>query len=141
MSLTNPDRKAPPGRIALAAAVTLALAVAGNLIVGFLANALFTIPVEFEPLTPLRYSIFTALGVLGGVFLFVFLLGRARRPARAFRRIAWIALVLSMLPTLGLYFSDFMPGTTLTGVIVLMVMHVVAALPTIYILPALSRAR
>lgn len=141
MSLTNPDRKAPPGRVALAAVVTLALAIAGNLIVGFLADALFDIPAEFPPFDPLRYSIFTVVGVLGGVFLFIFLSGRAKRPVRAFQRIAWIVLVLSLLPTLGLYVSNIMPGTTLTGVLALMVMHVVAGLSAIYVLPALSRAK
>ena len=141
MSLTNPDRKAPVGRVALAALITVIVAVVGNLILGLLATSLLDIPAEFEPLTPLRYSFLTMMGVLGGIVVFLYLTRKAGKPARAFQRIAWIVLVLSMFPTIALYFTRVFPGTTLTGVIVLMVMHVVAALPVIYILPAYSRAK
>ena len=141
MSLTNPDRKAPTGRIALAAIVTLIVAVVGNLILGLLATSLLDIPAEFEPMIPLRYSFLTVMGVLGGIAVFLYMTRKSGKSARAFQRIAWITLALSMVPTLGLYFSQVMPGTTLPGVLVLMLMHVVAALPVIYILPAYSRAK
>jgi hypothetical protein len=141
MSLTNPDRKAPTGRIVVAAIVTLVIAVIGNLVLGLLATSLLDIPPNFEPLTPVRYSFLTVMGVLGGIVVFLYMTRKSGKPVRAFQRIAWITLALSMLPTLGLYFSQAMPGTTLAGVLVLMLMHVIAALPVIYILPAYSRAK
>jgi hypothetical protein len=55
--------------------------------------------------------------------------------------VAWIVLVLSMIPDIGLYFSEVMPGTTVTAVIILMLSHVVAGLIAIYVLPMLTRAK
>ena len=46
-------------RIWLGGLVTIVLSVIGNLILVWLANLLLTIPPEFEPLAPMRITIFT----------------------------------------------------------------------------------
>ena len=42
--------------------------------------------------------------------------------------------------SIAMLFTDFMPGATVTAVIVLMLTHVVAGLIAIYVLPAMTRA-
>lgn len=141
MSLTSAPKEVKTSRIWLGGLITIALAVVGNLILVWLANLLVEIPPEFEPLQPWRVSLFTVVGVLGGVIVYAILAAKAKRPIRTYKRVAWIVLALSMIPDIGLYFANVMPGTTLTAVIVLMLTHVVAGLIAIYVLPALTRAK
>jgi hypothetical protein len=141
MSLTSAPKEVNTSRIWLGGLITIVLAVIGNLILVWLANRLLTIPPEFEPLQPVRISLFTVVGVLGGVIVYAILAAKAKHPIRTYQRVAWIVLVLSMIPDIGLYFSEVMPGTTVTAVIILMLSHVVAGLIAIYVLPMLTRAK
>ncbi len=141
MSLTANPKGIDNSRILVGSLITIVVAVVGNLIVGFLAQALLDIPAEFLPLGTVRYTIFTVLGVVGGIIVYVVLTKRAQNPIRTYQRIAWVVLVLSMLPDIGMLTSDFIPGATPAGVITLMVMHLVAGLAAIYVLPAMTRAR
>jgi hypothetical protein len=141
MSLTANPKGIDNSRILVGSLITIVVAVVGNLIVGFLAQALLDIPAEFLPLGTVRYTIFTVLGVVGGIIVYVVLTKRVQNPIRTYQRIAWVVLVLSMLPDIGMLTSDFIPGATPAGVITLMVMHLVAGLAAIYVLPAMTRAR
>jgi Family of unknown function (DUF6069) len=141
MSQTNTPKEIDTSRIWLGGLITIILAVFSNLILVWLAKLLLTIPPEFEPLQPLRVSIFTIVGVLGGVILYAILAAKAQHAIRTYQRVAWIVLILSFLPDIGLYFSNVMPGTTATAVIILMLTHVVAGLIAIYLLPAMTRVK
>lgn len=95
----------------------------------------------YPPLTWQGLTIFTTFLVTVGVLVFVFVARSSATPIRTYRRIALVALVLSMIPDLFLPGAD--PGGTWPAAIVLMVMHVAAWLPTRFILtnPALVGRR
>ncbi|MBK8987048.1 MAG: hypothetical protein IPM39_13385 [Chloroflexi bacterium] len=141
MSLTANPKGIDNSRLLVGSLITLIVAVVGNLIVGFLAKAIFPIPAGFLPLDTIRYTIFTIVGVLGGIIVYLILARTAKHPIRTFQRIAWAVLVLSMLPDIGMLTSDFMPGATPAGVITLMVMHLVAGLSAIYVLPRMTKLK
>ncbi len=63
MSLTSTPKEVDSSRIWLGGLVTIVLSVIGNLILLWIANLLVEIPPEFEPLGPLRISVFH-----GGIF-------------------------------------------------------------------------
>jgi len=141
MSLTRNPNSIDNGRLLVGSLVTILVAVVGNLIVGFLAKAIFPISADFLPLGTVRYVIFTIFGVLAGIVVYVVLARRAQNPIRTYQRIAWAFLVLSVLPDIGLLVSDFMPGNTPAAIGTLMVMHLVAGLSAIYVLPMMTKAR
>jgi hypothetical protein len=141
MNPTNEKREVDSSRIWLGGLVTLVLAVIGNLILLWIANLLLTIPPEFDPLGPLRISIFTVAFVLGGIILYAILAAKVEHPIRTYQRVAWIFLFVSFIPDIAMLFVDFMPGATLTAVVVLMLTHVVAGLIAIYVLPAMTKAK
>ena len=80
-------------------------------------------------LTYPRVLLFTVLGTAAGVGLFAVLRGRVARPARTFRRVAVAALVLSLVPDVGLIAVD--ASVTVDVAVVLMAMHAVAAAVTV----------
>ncbi len=141
MSLESEQKEVDSSRIWLGGLVTIVLSVIGNLILLWLANLLLTIPPEFEPLGPLRISIFTVVFVLGGIIVYAILAARAHYPIRTFQKVAWIFLIISFLPDIAMLFTDFMPGATIASVGVLMLTHVVPGLIAIYVLPAMTKAK
>jgi hypothetical protein len=100
--------------------------VAANVLVRLFAVAVLDISPAFEPLSGYGDVIsLTAFGVLGAVIVFALLARFARRPILMFKRIAAVALVLSLVPDLLLLVAS-VPGATAVSVGVLMLMHVVA---------------
>ena len=100
--------------------------VAANVLVRLLAVATLDISPNFEPLISYGTVIsLTAFGVLGAVIVFALLARFARRPILMFKRIAAVALVLSLVPDVLLLVAS-VPGATAVSVGVLIVMHVVA---------------
>ncbi len=106
----------------------LAIALAGvtNLLVYYLADALLSIPPTFEPMQPARVVVLTVLGGLGAVGAYVLLQNKADDPPRTFVNVAMAALVVSFIPDILLLVTD-RPGTTIAGVVTLMIMHILAA--------------
>lgn len=141
MSLTSAPKEVDSSRIWLGGLITIVLAVVGNLLLVWLAKMVVAVDPAFQPLQLMRVAIFTVVGVLGGVIVYAVLAAKAKHPIRTYQRIAWGVLILSFLPDIGLYFSDFMPGTTVTAVVILMLAHVVAGLIAIYVLPALTKVK
>jgi hypothetical protein len=114
-------------------------------VVSVLANVILLTAVlrseAVAPMEPLNYPpviLFTGLGSLAGVLVFAALRARVDRPAPLFRRIALGALVLSLVPDLGLLAVD--PAATVPGVVVLMAMHVVAAAVTVEAVVGIRRS-
>jgi hypothetical protein len=138
---------APAGRVVLhrpwrAVGLTVAAALAVNLLLWGLAVSLLPIAPEFLPLaSPLPTLLFTALGVLGGAGVFALLARVARRPVATFRAIAAVVLVLSFVPnilTLLNPASAPFGGVTPVSIGVLMVLHLAPALFSMFLLPALT---
>jgi hypothetical protein len=112
--------------------VTVLAAVLAVLFVRVLAFAALDLSPEFPPLTWTALILFTTVLVTGGVLVFAVVARLAASPLRLYRRIAFVALVASLIPDLFLPGSG--PGATWVAAIVLMAMHVAAWLPTVAIL-------
>jgi hypothetical protein len=67
---------------------------------------------------------FTVVGMAGAVVVFGLMLRFAKRPVRMFRRGALAVLLVSLVPDVLMMFAPSIPGTTVAGVLTLMVEHV-----------------
>jgi cytochrome bd-type quinol oxidase subunit 2 len=107
--------------------VAAVVAVIGNIIVQQLTLALFTIPASFPPFNLPPIILFTVVGVVGAAGVFALLGRTTERPIRWFWIISLVVLLLSFIPNIALLITSSLPGTTVPGVISLMIMHVVPA--------------
>lgn len=82
-------------------------------------------PSTYGPLTFPAYALFTTLGVAAGWAGWVLVHRRARDPRRTLRVLVLVLTVLSFVPDLLLLAFGFIPGTTTSAVIALMLMHLV----------------
>lgn len=109
----------------------LVFAVVGNLVVRWLGVALLPVPSDFPPLAGAGPTIFfTAVGALGAVAVLAILRRVGSRPGFLFRRVAAVVLLFSFIPDLWLLTAggrDAVPGANAPSVILLMMLHVVAA--------------
>ena len=113
----------------------LVVAISATSAVRWLAVTALDIPADFPPLAgPAPTIFFTVIGTLGAAGVLGIVRRRAAHPAAAFRRIAILVLVLSFLPDFWLFSggASVFPGATSTGVGVLMVLHMVAALTIVW---------
>lgn len=141
MNQTTTPKEVDTSRIWLGGLVTIVLSVIGNLILLWLANLLVEIPPEFEPLGPLRISIFTVAFLIPAIIVYAILAAKAKHPIRTYRIIGWIFLFVSFIPDIAMLYVDFMPGATVTAVIVLMLTHVVPGLIALYLLPYMTKPK
>ena len=112
--------------------LTVVAAVAAVLVVRVVAFATLELSAEYPPLSWSGPIIFTTVLVGAGVLVFAVVARWSPTPIRTYRRIALVALWLSLIP--DLFLPGAGPGATWTAAIVLMVMHVAAWLPTVLIL-------
>jgi len=123
-------------RLLWAGPVAVAMAVAATLVARAVAVAVLP---PFDPLFVAMQAASVAIvaSVLCAMAVPVFALvaWRSRRPLHTFRIVAAVALVLSWVPDLLLLPQ---PGTTVVGVVALMILHVVAAAALVWTLSTLS---
>jgi hypothetical protein len=135
------DQKVVLGRVWWVGFVTIIATLVVNFLIASIAKGLFPIANTFIPLQPMGFISFTIIGVLAAIIVFA-LIGRfARRPISTFERTAWIVLTVSLIPDVLVWFTKPYPGTTLPGVVALMVMHIATATICINLLTRLSRVR
>jgi hypothetical protein len=119
-----------------AAGTTAAVATAANLAIWAITDALVDVPERFTPLQPGSIVFMTLLGVALAAGFLRLLAGRTDRPAETFRRIVPVALVLSLIPDIGIWASGAYEGAAeAQTVLPLMAMHVLAAAAVLQILP------
>ena len=128
-------------RIWLGGLVTIVLSVIGNLILLWIANLLVDVPPEFAPFGPLRISVFTVAFLLVAIIVYAILAAKAEHPIRTYQRIGWVFLIVSFIPDIAMLFVDFMPGATVTAVIILMLTHIVPGLIALYLLPYMTKTK
>ena len=113
-------------------------ALVATLAVRWLAVSALSIPPEFLPLDgPGPVAFFTIVGSVGAVAVYAIVRRVALRPDFAFRIIAGVVLVLSIMPDLWLLTdgaAEQFPGATPSAVMVLIVLHVVAAITIVWVL-------
>ncbi len=83
--------------------------------------------------------LFTIVGLVGAVVVFGLILRFARRPARLFRGVALVVLVISLVPDALMLFSGSMPGVTVAGAVTLMLKHVASWAVAVGVLTTLVR--
>lgn len=133
-TLSDRAERVAGGRLLRAGALAIGASVIANLIIRIIAVNLLGIGEGFMPLSWGPPIVFTIIGVLGAIIVFAIIARFAKRPARLFRIVGLVALVLSLLPDIGLLTSNSMPGTSLAAVITLILMHVAAGAITIWLL-------
>jgi hypothetical protein len=110
-------------------------ALAATLLVRWLAVMVLDIPPEFLPLAgPGPVIFFTTVASVAAVAVYAVVRRVALRPNFAFRIIAGVVLVLSVMPDLWLLTDgaeEAFPGATPTAVGVLILLHVVAAVAVV----------
>ena len=141
LNIVNPiEERVEPRRLLWVGPLAIAAAVAANTAVRAGELAVLNVPDSFTPLVSPAYAIATAVGVLGAVIVFGIVAARSRRPIAAFQKIAWGALLLSALPTLGLLLGVAgMPPAAPVHVAALLLMHVTAFAVSVPLLITLTR--
>ena len=114
------------------------VAVVVNLMIRTVAVASFGLS-GFLPLAVGPTVMFTVVGVLGAVIVFGLMLRFVRDPVRLFMRVAFVVLLLSLIPDLLLLYAGSMPGTTVAGVLTLMAEHVATWAVSVGVLTTLTR--
>jgi hypothetical protein len=134
--------RAAASSIWLAGVVSMAAAVAANLIVRAFLFVLLDLPGDFPPLMALSVIIFTLIGTGLGVLAYALVNRYSNNPNRTYLWIAAVALILSILPNFGLMANPTaapFPGGSALAFGVLIIFHIVAALVFIPLLLKLSR--
>lgn len=107
-------------------------------VVRAVAVAVLDIPPEFQPLRgPGPVAFFTGVSAVGAVGVYAVVRRVALRPDFAFRWIAGVVLVLSIMPDMWLLTDsagESFPGATPAAVLVLIALHVTAAVPIVWFL-------
>ncbi len=112
------------GRSSLTLAAAVVVAIAVNALVSGLARSSGA-GSGFAPLTLPVYGAFTFVGILVGWVGWRLIRRRARRPGRLLGWLVPVLGALSFAPDVALGLTRFIPGATWSGVLGLMVMHVV----------------
>jgi hypothetical protein len=107
------------------AGLVLAATVANVLVAMALRNGL-GVPAAFQPLSTPAVASVTIVGMIGATLVFGWV-ARAKDPRRTFVSIVITGLIVSWLPVLAIWATAVFPGTTTTGILSLMALHVVAA--------------
>lgn len=129
------------GRIWLAGGLAYVLSVLANAIVRIIVKAVFPISPLFAALQEWNGIFFlTFIGVLGATIVFAILSRLTKHAVKIFYGLAVIFLLLSFVPNI-LMLTTNGPGATVPAVAGLMVMHVVTAVITVWLLTTWTRVR
>jgi hypothetical protein len=119
-----PAETTSKGKVVLGVAAAIVIASIGNAAVSYVAQVLGADANAVQGLLPRGYVVLTALGVIIAAFAWASIRKRAKDPARTLSKLVPIVVVLSWLLDVPLFFQ---PGSSVLGVVALMVMHVVVA--------------
>lgn len=126
------------GRYAFVALGTVGAAVLANVLFYFIAGAFVDYDPRFLPLATVGGTIvFTVVPAIVAVVLYGLLLRFSERPERTFTSIAAVVLVLSVIPDLT--YIPTVPGSSVAQTVVLISMHVLAAVVIVAMLTGLAR--
>ena len=110
------------------------LVLAAGVVVAIAANAIVAVSAiaagasaSYSPLMLPVYGAFTLAGVLVSYLGWRAIAHRARHPRALLSWLVPVVLVASFIPDVLVLVTGAIPGTTLTGAVALMIMHVVVA--------------
>jgi Family of unknown function (DUF6069) len=134
---SKPASKVKLGRLWWAGPLTILASMLGVLIVRVIAVAILQpnpTPMSLGWVLP---PLFTFILVTGAVLVFALVARFAKNPIRTYQIIAFIFLLISLLPDIG-FARSTMPGASWPTAIALMIMHVAAWAICASMLPKLS---
>ncbi|MFK4598402.1 DUF6069 family protein [Streptomyces pristinaespiralis] len=106
----------------------------GGIVAASIANALIALIAlaagasdAFQPLQPGAYVSFTVLGVLIGAAGWAVVRRRSADPRALLARLVPAVVIVSLVPDLAMFVSDYKPHADAAGIIALMLMHVAVA--------------
>jgi hypothetical protein len=102
------------------------MATVANVLVAMALRNGLGIPAAFQALSTPAVASGTIVGMIGATLVFAWV-ARAQDPRRTFVLIATAGLIVSWVPDLVIWATAVFPGTTTTGIMSLMALHVIAA--------------
>jgi Family of unknown function (DUF6069) len=114
-------------RLLVAGGGLVLLATVANVLIAMALRNSLGVPATFQPLSTLDVASVTIVGMIGATLVFAWIARAQPDPRRTFVLIATVGLIVSLLPDLGIWATGVFPGTTATGILSLMALHVVAA--------------
>lgn len=109
--------------LSLVAAVAVAIGAAEIIALAALAAG----ATAFPPLMPFVFGPFAAVGILAGYTGWRIVRRLTAQPRRVLMVLVPVVLALSFVPDVVLLITGFIPGTTTTGAVALMLMHLTVA--------------
>ena len=108
-------------------AVAGVIAAVANVVISAIARGPLGASDDFVPLTPGAIVMWTMLGAIIGAVGWRLIVNTSAHSRALLTTLVPTVLVLSFIPDIALLATDSTPGQTTTGVVALMVMHVVTA--------------
>ena len=114
-------------RLLVVGAGLVAMATVANVVIAMALRNGLGVPAAFQPLSTLGVASATIIGMIGATLVFAWVARTRPDPRRTFVLIATVGLIMSWLPVLVIWATAVFPGTTTTGILSLMALHVVGA--------------
>jgi uncharacterized protein DUF6069 len=115
------------GKALKTGAIAGVIAAVTNVAISAIARGSFGASDDFVPLTPGAILTWTILGALMGAVGWRLIVNTSARSRALLTRLVPTVLVLSLIPDVALFTAGSIAGKTTSGVVALMVMHVVTA--------------
>jgi hypothetical protein len=103
------------------------MATVANVLIAMALRNWLGVPAAFQALSTPAVASGTIVGMIGATVVFAWVARARSDPRRTFVLIATVGLIVSWLPDLAIWATAVFPGTTTTGILSLMALHVVAA--------------
>ena|ERR1700693_463647 len=114
-------------RLLVVGAGLVVMATVANVLIAMALRSGLGVPATFQPLSTPGVASATIVGMIGATLVFAWVARTRPDPRRTFVLIATAGLIASWLPLLVIWATAVFPGTTTTGILSLMALHVVAA--------------
>jgi len=114
-------------RLLVVGAGLVVMATVANVLIAMALRNGLGVPAAFQALSTPAVASGTIVGMIGATLVFAWVARTRRDPRRTFVLIATGGLIVSWLPDLAIWATAVFPGTTTTGILSLMALHVVAA--------------
>jgi hypothetical protein len=114
-------------RLLVVGAGLVLTATVANVLIAMALRSGLGVPAAFQPLSTPGVASLTIAGMIGATLVFAWVARTQPDPRRTFVLIATAGLIVSWLPDVAIWVTAVFPGTTTTGILSLMALHVVAA--------------